>query len=223
MKSHFLFFIGCILLVFQTQVIAKKIDTLSYAMGYQIGANFKHTDFPVQQDSFIQGLQSGYAGTKPAIDIAKMKDVINTFQEHLMKVNQEKVKIMSNANLIAGEKFLEKNKNAHDVKTLSNGLQYKIIQAGTGDKPTAEDAVTVDYEGKLIDGTIFDSSYKRGKPAQFKVNQVISGWTQALQMMKEGATWMLYIPADLAYGSGGVGLIPPNSVLVFKVHLIKVN
>ena len=90
-------------------------------------------------------------------------------------------------------------------------------------KPTANDTVTVDYEGELIDGTVFDSSFKRGEPAEFKVNQVISGWTQALQMMPEGSTWMLYIPADLAYGPRGVGPIPPNSVLIFKVHLIKIS
>ena len=144
----------------------------------------------------------------------------NKFHE---QSNQEKPAMINKTNLTAGEAFLEKNKNVAGVETLPNGLQYKVIQTGTGKKPTANDTVTVDYEGELIDGTVFDSSFKRGEPAEFKVNQVISGWTQALQMMPEGSTWMLYIPADLAYGPRGVGPIPPNSVLIFKVHLIKIS
>lgn len=121
------------------------------------------------------------------------------------------------------EDFLLTNKSEEGVVSLPNGLQYKILQAGSGEKPTPSDTVTVDYEGTLVDGEVFDSSYKRGQPAQFGVSQVIPGWTQALQLMQEDATWMLYIPSDLAYGARGVGSIPPNSVLIFKVHLLKIN
>lgn len=124
----------------------------------------------------------------------------------------------------AGEKFLAENKKKPGVVTLPSGLQYKIIEAGTGAKPSAASTVTVDYEGTLVDGTVFDSSYKRGQSISFPVNGVIKGWTEALQLMPAGSTWMLYIPSDLAYGSQGAGdVIGPDSTLVFKVHLISVQ
>lgn len=223
MKFSFLILLGCCLLFPQAQAVTKKIDDLSYAMGYQIGASLKHDKFPLDDDGFLQGLHSGYSGSKPVISHKKMQLVINQFQMQLIKENQEKMQKLSKANLAKGKAFLNKNKRAKGVKTLPDGLQYKIIQAGTGKKPSATDTVTVDYEGKLIDGMIFDSSFKRGKPAQFKVNQVIPGWTKALQMMPEGSTWMLFIPANLAYGKSETGPIPPNSVLIFKVHLIKID
>ena len=123
-----------------------------------------------------------------------------------------------------GDAFLLANKNKKGVVTLPSGLQYEVVTQGSGKKPSKTDTVTVDYEGKLIDGQVFDSSYKRGQPASFPVNGVIPGWTEALQMMNEGSTWMLYIPATLAYGeSGAGGLIGPNETLVFKVHLISVK
>lgn len=123
-----------------------------------------------------------------------------------------------------GEAFMQTNKDKKGVVTLPSGLQYKVITPGTGKKPGTSDTVTVDYEGKLIDGKIFDSSYQRGQPATFPVNGVIPGWTEALQLMNEGSTWMLYIPANLAYGEAGAGgLIGPNETLVFKVHLISVK
>jgi FKBP-type peptidyl-prolyl cis-trans isomerase FklB len=119
---------------------------------------------------------------------------------------------------------MESNKTKKGVVTLPSGLQYEVITQGTGKKPGKTDQVTVDYEGKLVNGQVFDSSYKRGQPATFPVNGVIPGWTEALQLMNEGSTWMLTIPANLAYGeSGAGGLIGPNETLIFKVHLIKVN
>jgi FKBP-type peptidyl-prolyl cis-trans isomerase FklB len=127
-------------------------------------------------------------------------------------------------NLTMGEAFLEKNKKKPGVKTLPDGLQYKILSEGTGVKPAATDIVTVDYAGSLINGTEFDSSYKRGEPANFPVNGVIPGWVEALQLMKEGSTWELYIPAALAYGEQGMPpAIGPNETLVFKVKLIAVK
>lgn len=123
-----------------------------------------------------------------------------------------------------GQKFLAENKTKPGVVTLPDGLQYKIIDAGTGPKPSSTSTVTVDYEGSLIDGTVFDSSYKRGQPISFPVNGVIKGWQEALPLMNTGATWMLYIPAELAYGAAGAGdVIGPNSTLIFKVHLISVQ
>lgn len=124
----------------------------------------------------------------------------------------------------SGEIFMEANKTKEGVVTLPSGLQYKILQAGEGKKPTKTDTVTVDYEGTLLNGQIFDSSYVRGQPASFPVSAVISGWQEALQLMNTGATWMLYIPPQLAYGSAGAGsLIGPNETLVFKVHLISIQ
>lgn len=124
----------------------------------------------------------------------------------------------------AGEAFLEQNKNKKGVYTTPSGLQYQVLDAGNGKKPGKNDTVTVDYEGRLLNGQVFDSSYQRGQPASFNVSQVIEGWTEALQMMNTGATWMLFIPAKLAYGPEGAGgVIGPNEVLVFKVHLISVK
>lgn len=123
-----------------------------------------------------------------------------------------------------GEKFMESNKTKKDVVTLPSGLQYEVLTKGTGKKPGKNDVVTVDYEGRLVNGEIFDSSYKRGQPASFPVSGVIAGWTEALQLMNEGSTWMLYIPPTLAYGAAGAGgVIGPNETLVFKVHLISVK
>lgn len=123
-----------------------------------------------------------------------------------------------------GDAFLMINKNKKGIVTLPSGLQYEIITSGKGKKPTKDDVVTVDYEGKLINGEVFDSSYKRGQPATFPVNGVIPGWTEALQLMNEGSTWMLYIPSTLAYGEAGAGgAIGPNEALIFKVHLITIK
>ena len=121
------------------------------------------------------------------------------------------------------EQFMAENAKQENVQSTESGLQYKILTAGTGPQPKASDTVTVQYEGRLVDGTVFDSSYKRGQPAQFGLNQVIQGWTEGLQLMHEGAIWELYIPASLAYGPNGIpGVIPPNSPLVFKVELVKI-
>lgn len=130
----------------------------------------------------------------------------------------------SNQNKLQGNKFMDSNKTKKGVVTLPSGLQYEVITQGTGKKPGKNDIVTVDYEGKLVDGKVFDSSYKRGEPASFPVGGVIAGWTEALQLMNEGSTWMLYIPPTLAYGEAGAGgVIGPNETLIFKVHLISVK
>lgn len=123
-----------------------------------------------------------------------------------------------------GVQFMEQNKNKKGIVALPSGLQYEVLTAGTGKKPGKNDIVTVDYEGRLIDGQVFDSSYKRGQPATFPVNGVIEGWQEALQLMNTGSTWMLYIPATLAYGEAGAGeVIGPNETLIFKVHLISIK
>lgn len=138
--------------------------------------------------------------------------------------DQNQMQTTADQNLAKGEAFLQTNKKKHGIVTLSDGLQYKILTEGTGAQPTDTDTVTVNYSGKLINGTEFDSSYKRGQPATFPVNGVIQGWTEALKLMKEGSTWELYIPASLAYGQQGAPpLIGPNETLIFKVNLISIN
>jgi FKBP-type peptidyl-prolyl cis-trans isomerase FklB len=144
--------------------------------------------------------------------------------QHMQEERAKVAKQEGDKNKQAGEKFLADNRGKPGVKELPNGLQYKVLKAGTGAKPAATDTVEVNYRGTLIDGTEFDSSYKRGQPATFPVNGVIKGWTQALQMMNEGSKWQLFIPADLAYGSRGAGgVIGPNATLVFEVELLKVK
>jgi FKBP-type peptidyl-prolyl cis-trans isomerase FklB len=140
-----------------------------------------------------------------------------------MAARQKKIKEIAERNLAAGKAFLEENKKKEGVKTLPSGLQYKVLAEGSGKIPKASDNVTVNYKGTLINGTEFDSSYKRGKPTTFQVDKVIRGWTEALQLMKEGSKWQLFIPLELGYGERGAEPVPPNSVLIFEVELISVK
>lgn len=198
--------------------------TVSYSIGYRTGQAMKTQSIAISTTDFSKGLDDGYAGNKPMISEAVMQTALTNMQQEMMKKMQTKYTEMSEQNQKAGDAFLAKNAKEAGVKTTPSGLQYKVIDAGNGASPTATDSVTVNYEGTLINGQVFDSSYKRGKPATFKVNQVIQGWQQALQMMKPGATWMLYIPSNLAYGKqGSMGAIGPNETLIFKVNLISVN
>lgn len=209
---------------FAAMQLKNKTDRTSYAMGLETGMALKSHDAKVNPKAFAQGLTDGVKGNKPLMSKDEVTKTLRDFQQESIKKMQQKMGALAKQNKQAGVAFLAANKKKPGVVTLANGLQYKIIKPGTGAKPTAKDKVTVDYEGKLISGKVFDSSYKRGKPAVFPVNGVIPGWTQALQMMKSGATWMVYIPAKLAYGERGVpGVIEPNSTLIFKVHLVKVN
>lgn len=200
-------------------------DKLSYAMGYTTGQALKkhHIDLNVQ--AYTSGLQSGVVGSTPSLTPKEMGQTLQNFQkQQIKKMTQERVtQAMTNAK--AGSAFLAKNKTQPGVKALANGLQYKIIKAGSGQSPKPTNKVTVNYEGKLLNGTVFDSSYKRNKPVTFPVNGVIKGWQQALTMMKPGAVWEVYIPSDLAYGATGVpgSDIGPNETLVFKINLLSVN
>ena len=153
-----------------------------------------------------------------------MSGVLSDLQKRMFAVQQERLKEVSARNLEEGTAFMAQNAKKDGVKTLPSGLQYKVIKEGKGKMPKAEDTVTVNYRGTFMDGTEFDSSYKRGEPVTFQVNGVIKGWTEALQLMKEGSKWELFIPSDLAYGERGAGqTIPPNSTLIFQVELISVQ
>lgn len=193
------------------------MDKLSYALGLSMGNNFIHSGIKeLNADDFAAALKTVYNGEKAEMTIDEAKQVVNDF---FTKLEEEQVK----QNEVVGKKFLEENAKQEGVTVTKSGLQYRIVKEGTGKQPGATDQVTVHYTGRLIDGTVFDSSVERGQPATFGVNQVIPGWVEALQMMKEGAEWQLYIPSELAYGAHGAGAIGPNSTLIFDVQLIKVG
>ena len=194
------------------------MDKFSYAIGLGIGQNLLSMGAKgIAVDDFAQAIKDILEGNPTAISHAEARDIVNKYFAEL----EEK---MNAANIEAGKKFLEENKKRPDVVTLPSGLQYEVINEGNvGNYAKATDQVQCHYEGTLIDGTLFDSSIKRGQPAVFGVNQVIPGWVEALQLMPEGAKWKLYIPSDLAYGAQGAGeMIPPHSTLVFEVELQKI-
>ncbi len=198
-------------------------DKLSYAYGQNIGKSLKRQGAEINADIFIQAIKDAIAG-KSDMDEKAMSAAIMSFQKQQLEKRKAKQAGAEKNNADKGKAFLAENGKKEGVKTLASGLQYKVVKAGTGKTPSASDTVETHYSGRLIDGTEFDSSYKRGKPATFPVGGVIKGWTEALQLMKEGAKWELYIPADLAYGKrGSPPRIGPNSTLVFDIELISVK
>ncbi|MGC8743036.1 MAG: FKBP-type peptidyl-prolyl cis-trans isomerase [Verrucomicrobiia bacterium] len=199
-----------------------KKQRISYCIGADIGSNFKRNDIEVDPKALAAGLADALAG-KTALTEAEMKETINNFRTEMMAKFQDKQKQLAEKNLKEGEEFLAKNAKKEGVKTTKSGLQYQVIKSGKGKTPKETDTVKTHYHGTLIDGTVFDSSVERNEPAIFPVNAVIPGWTEALQMMKEGDKWKLFIPAKLAYGERGAGQkIPPNSVLIFDIELLEV-
>ena len=193
------------------------MDKFSYGLGMGIGQNLLSMGVQnMNVEDFVKGLKDVLTGAKPEMSHSEAQAVVN---DHFRKLAEEAY----TQNKASGEAFLAENAKKEGVTVLPSGLQYEVITAGSGKKPSATDRVQCHYEGTLIDGTIFDSSIKRGEPAVFGVNQVIKGWVEALQLMQEGAKWRLYIPYDMAYGEHGAGeMIPPYSALVFDVELIKV-
>src|SRR6516164_2797884 len=194
-------------------------DKVSYSIGMQIGFNLARQKVDVNPDILNAGIKDAIAG-KPQLTPDQVKDVMAQFEKDM----EQKQKQLGEKNKTDGAKFLEDNKKKPGVQTTASGLQYKVEKEGTGATPKATDLVTVNYRGTLIDGTEFDSSYKRGQPATFPVNGVIIGWTEALQLMKKGAKYQLFIPATLAYGERAMGPdIGPNSTLIFEVELQDVK
>jgi FKBP-type peptidyl-prolyl cis-trans isomerase FklB len=199
-------------------------DKVSYMIGHQIGSNFKRDGLEVDINMLTTGMKEALAGTKSPLSPEESQKLMQDLQKKLQAKAEEKQKVEGEKNLKAGKDFLDANKKKDGVKVLPSGLQYKVIAEGKGDSPKATDMVKTNYKGTLIDGTEFDSSYKRGQPATFPVNGVIKGWTEALQLMKPGSKWALYVPPELAYGERGAGeLIGPNSTLVFEVELLGVE
>ncbi|MEN9949072.1 MAG: hypothetical protein RL106_1895 [Bacteroidota bacterium] len=234
MKKIFTLFFAAMLVLSNSQVMAQKndkpkknkkgkqemmsnTDSLSYALGISIGNNLKQAGVKeLNTAKLAEAMQIVLSGGEAAMNEEQCNMII---QQELSKLAEAKAEEQKKEGVI----FLDKNKSAEGVQVTASGLQYKHNVEGSGAQPDADDEVTVHYEGRLIDGTVFDSSIKRGEPATFGLNQVIPGWTEGLQLMKEGGKATLYIPQNLGYGAQDMGTIPAFSTLVFEVELIKVN
>jgi FKBP-type peptidyl-prolyl cis-trans isomerase FklB len=196
----------------------------SYAVGVEMGNNIKRQGVDLDGNLIAQGIKDALAGGTMRLTEAEVKETVMAFQKDLMAKQQAIHKAAGDKAKAEGEAFLAANAKKSDVATLPSGLQYKVVTEGTGAMPKASDTVTVNYRGKLVDGTEFDSSYARNEPATFPVHGVIPGWTEALQLMKVGSKWELYIPASLAYGERGAGgKIPANAALIFEVELLGIK
>jgi FKBP-type peptidyl-prolyl cis-trans isomerase len=207
-----------------------KLATLeqkaNYIIGQNLGKNLQNGGLTIEPDSLALALTDIRDGKPSRISEEDMQKIMQEVQQKAMAKQEEEQKKLSETNIADGKKFLEENKVKEGVTTTESGLQYKVITEGKGAKPKATDTVTVNYTGKLINGTVFDSSEKEGQPAQpatFPLDGVIPGWTEALQLMPQGSKWEIVIPSELAYGAGGQGPIPPSSTLVFEVELLEIK
>lgn len=203
---------------------ATQTDQVSYIIGFNVGSGLARDGIAVSKEQFLEGLSNALAKQPSKISQADTQKIMQAFRQQMMAKQEAQAAKLGAAAQGEGKAFLTANKSKPGVKTTASGLQYQIIKPGTGKTPAASDTVTTHYRGTLISGKEFDSSYKRGAPASFPVNGVIKGWTEALQLMKEGAKWKLFIPSELAYGARGAGRdIPPHSTLIFDIELIKIG
>ncbi len=201
----------------------KELDRISYALGLSMGNNFRSSGIDkLNFEDFAAGVKAVFTGETPAMTYDEAKEEIRKFFTEMEERQKAQAAEMGKINAEAGKAYLEENGKRPEVKTTPSGLQYEVIEEGSGESPLPTDQVEVHYTGRLIDGTVFDSSVDRGMPATFGVTQVIPGWVEALQMMKPGAKWRLHIPSNLAYGAQGAGPIGTNSTLIFDVELLKV-
>ena len=210
--------------------LENQTQRMSYIFGMDSARNIKSMEIDFDLQAFEQGFSDGLKGVEPRLDSDDIAKTIKLFQtlmterrEEQARQQEEALALQSQANTAEAKEFLEENAIMPGSITTESGLQYRVITDGSGKKPTDMSTVEVHYVGRLLDGTEFDSSLKRGVPAQFGVTQVIPGWTEALKLMTEGSKWELFIPADLAYGPGGQGLIGPNAMLIFEVELLQSN
>ncbi|HPO56823.1 MAG TPA: FKBP-type peptidyl-prolyl cis-trans isomerase [Ignavibacteriaceae bacterium] len=197
---------------------------VSYSIGINIGKNIKTDGLNLDLELFMQGIKDAMEkDSNFVLTEEEMQAVFAQLQQDMAAKQMKKLEEQAAPNKKAGAEFLAKNKTTSGVVATASGLQYKVISSGNGPSPKATDKVRVHYEGRLLDGTIFDSSVKRGEPAEFPLNGVIKGWTEALQLMKVGDKWEIYIPSDLAYGDqGSQGVIPPGAMLIFSVELLGI-
>lgn len=225
------FFIGIAVAALATSVLAEDRpalkdtkDKVSYSIGLDIGTTFKKQKMELNSDALAAGVKDGLTGANPLMKEDEVRQVMMTFSKEMNEKAATASKEAADKNTTEGDKFLADNKSKPGVKTTGTGLQYKVLKEGNGSPPKPTDTVVVNYRGMLIDGTEFDSSYKRGEPATFPVNAVIKGWTEALQLMKPGSKYQLFIPSNLAYGARGAGGdIGPNATLIFEVELLNVK
>jgi FKBP-type peptidyl-prolyl cis-trans isomerase FklB len=229
MKLQLIAVLGFVLLVSQVSAEEKPVlkdqkDKVSYSIGMNIGNNLKKQAIDVNPDALVYGIKDALSGGKALITEQEVNDTLMAFQKEMASKQSERLKELGEKNKKEGEAFLDENKKKEGVITLPSGLQYKVIKEGTGETPKLTDTVTTNYRGTLIDGTEFDSSYRREQPATFPVKGVIAGWTEALQLMKVGSKWQLFTPSNLAYGERGAGRdIGPNAALIFDVELLSIK
>lgn len=208
----------------KTPVFKNNLDSACYALGLNVASSFKSGGLTtINYEAFNKGLKDAMQSNDPSLTQEQAQAVINKLFESFSKVRAENSKKQYLPTIAAGDEFLAKNKVKAGVKTTASGLQYEVITEGTGAMPKATDVVTVNYRGTLLNGEEFDSSYKRNEPTTFGLNRVISGWTEGLQLMKEGAKYRFFIPYDLAYGERETGIITPFSTLIFEIELIKIG
>lgn len=210
----------------QDATTPKPTDSIGYLIGYSLGQSLRQQGYEngdFDMGSFVAGITDAIQGQKPALPDEQLIEAQGRIQAILNKRNTEAQAKVSAENKAKGEAFLKENATAEGVQELAGGLQYKVLQQGNGASPDASDTVSVHYTGKLIDGTVFDSSVQRGEPLTLEVGGVIAGWQMALQKMKVGDKWMLYVPAELAYGANGPPVIGPNQALVFEVELLDIR
>lgn len=206
-------------------------DNVSYCLGFSMGSSFKKEDLKVNLDVYAKGMKDGFTGGGQILNEDEIAQTMMAFQQKMRAKKQaeykqmmEERKKLGEENKIKGKEFLEANKAKEGIVTLKSGLQYKILNKGSGASPKATDTVKCEYRGTTIDGREFDSSYKRGEPATFALNRVIKGWTEGLQLMKEGGKWQFFVPPELGYGERGAGQdIGPNEVLIFEIELLNIE
>ena len=196
---------------------------LSYAVGYEIGRDFQERNMDVDLNTVIRAIQDGYAKRNPAVPEETMKDSLGKMREKMMGEAKAKYEQLAKENKDKSDKFLAENKSKKGIVVLPSGVQYRVIEEGTGRRPTANSEVTVHYRGSLTNGFEFDSSFARNQPATFKVDSVLKGWQEVLPLMKIGDHWQIFLPPDLAYGLRGQGPIGPNEALVFDIKLVDVK
>ena len=199
-------------------------EKVSYSIGFNAGATFRRQGIALDPKTLASGITDGITGAQPALNPDELQKILSAFQQQMAAKAQQIGQEVADKNKKAGEAFLAENKKKKGVVTLPSGLQYIVVQEGTGEKPKSTNSVVANYRGTLINGAEFDSSAKHGGPATFPVTGVIKGWTEALQLMKVGSKWQIFVPAELAYGAQGVPqVIGPNSVLVFDIELVAIK